>query len=225
MITIEQVSKTYSSGGGAVHANSEIDLQIAKGEFVVLAGPSGSGKTTLLNLIGGLDSPTAGTITVAGTEITALTQKRLVAYRRDQVGFIFQRSNLVSSLSVYENATIQLRLQHRLTASAKQRTTALLDQVGLGDKHKALPSQLSGGQQQRAAIVRAVVAEPAIVIADEPTASLDSENAEEVLAILRELNTQADITVVVSSHDPRVIAAGRRVVTLVDGRITKDEPR
>ena len=222
MIVIDRLSKTYGSGPEQVEANRDVSLRIQPGEFVVLAGPSGSGKTTLLNLIGGLDTATSGSIRVDGSELTTMTPKALAVFRRDHVGYVFQHSNLVGSLSVYENAVLQLRLQRRLTRAARERTRRLLDEVGLGDKLAALPRQLSGGQQQRAAIVRAVTSQTAIVVADEPTASLDSANAEGVLGILRALNAETGATIVVSSHDDRVIASGRRVVRLTDGEIVSD---
>lgn len=222
MIVTRGLCRSYGEGPARVHATREVSLRIAAGEFVVLAGPSGSGKTTLLNLIGGLDAPTSGSLRVDGVELNGMSAAGLDAFRRDRIGYVFQRSNLVSSLSVYENAVLQLRLQGRLTAAAARRARRLLAEVGLGDRLQALPSQLSGGQQQRAAIVRAVASGTAIVVADEPTASLDSANAEGVLTILRRLNEREGATIVVSSHDERVMAAGRRIVRLSDGAVTAD---
>lgn len=219
MITTQELTKTYGDGTNEVHANRGISLSIAAGEFVVLAGPSGSGKTTLLNLIGGLDSATSGSITVNGSELTRLSPRALSDFRRDQIGYVFQKSNLVGSLTVYENAVLQLRVQRRLTSQAASRTRDLLAEVGLGDKLSALPRQLSGGQQQRAAIIRAVTSGTAVVVADEPTASLDAHNADGVLSLLRQLNDDDGTTIVVSSHDDRVMAAGRRIVYLADGRL------
>lgn len=222
MIVVDKLSKTYGDEPNLVHANRNVSLQIHPGEFVVLAGPSGSGKTTLLNLIGGLDSASSGSIRVNGVELSALQPKALTDFRRDHVGYVFQRSNLVGSLSVYENAVLQLRLQGRLTAAAHKRTRQLLEDVGLGDKLNALPSQLSGGQQQRAAIIRAVTSETALVVADEPTASLDSTNAEGVIELMRTLNSERGATILISSHDQRVIDAGRRIVYLTDGEVVSD---
>ncbi|PPG26422.1 macrolide ABC transporter ATP-binding protein [Pseudoclavibacter sp. RFBG4] len=219
MITTHDLTKTYGEGTSEVRANRGISLEIAAGEFVVLAGPSGSGKTTLLNLIGGLDTATSGSVTVNGAELTRLSPRELSDFRRDQIGYVFQKSNLVGSLSVYENAVLQLRVQGRLTRGAAARTRELLTAVGLGDKLTALPRQLSGGQQQRAAIIRAVTSGTAVVVADEPTASLDGPNADGVLDLLRLLNEQDGTTIVVSSHDDRVLAAGGRIVHLVDGRL------
>jgi putative ABC transport system ATP-binding protein len=222
MIVIEGLTKSYGDGPNRVEANRDVSLLIDQGEFVVLAGPSGSGKTTLLNLIGGLDTATSGSISVSGIELSTLRPKALSDFRRDHIGYVFQKSNLVSSLTVYENAVLQLRLQRRLTRAARDRTRRLLNDVGLGDKLHALPSQLSGGQQQRAAIIRAVTSETDIVVADEPTASLDSKNADSVLELLRTMNEENGATIIVSSHDERVIGAARRVVHLVDGSVSTD---
>lgn len=222
MIAVEHLHRTYGDGPDLLHANRDVSLRVSAGEFVVLAGPSGSGKTTLLNVIGGLDSATSGSVRVDDIELSALSPRALAEFRRDRVGYVFQRSNLVASLSVFENAVLQLRLQKRLTRAARDRTRALLDEVGLGSKLEALPAQLSGGQQQRAAIVRAVTSETTLVVADEPTASLDSTNAEGVLQLMRRLNEESGVTILVSSHDDRVIAAARRVITLADGAIVAD---
>jgi putative ABC transport system ATP-binding protein len=222
MIVVDRLNRTYGDGPDLVHANRDVSLRIAPGEFIVLAGPSGSGKTTLLNLIGGLDSASSGSVRVDGVELTAMSSKALADFRRERVGYVFQRSNLVASLSVFENAVLQLRLQRRLTRPARERTRELLEEVGLGSKLDALPAQLSGGQQQRAAIIRAVASETPLVVADEPTASLDSVNADSVLSLLRRINDENGVTILVSSHDDRVIAAGRRVVHLVDGVVVSD---
>jgi len=222
MIVVEHLERTYGDGPDLLHANRDVCLQISSGEFVVLAGPSGSGKTTLLNVIGGLDSASSGSVRVDDVELTTLSPRALADFRRDRVGYVFQRSNLVASLSVYENAVLQLRLQKRLTRAARDRTRALLDEVGLGSKLDVLPAQLSGGQQQRAAIIRAVTSETALLVADEPTASLDSVNADGILRLLRRLNDERGVTILVSSHDDRVIAAGRRVIHLADGAIVSD---
>lgn len=222
MIEVAAMSKVYPSGGEDVVANRDVSLTIAAGELVVLAGPSGSGKTTLLNLIGALDVPTAGRVHVDGVGLDTLSPKEVARFRRDRVGFVFQHSNLVSSLSVLENTLLQRRLQGRLTRADVAAARALLDRVGLAARADALPGQLSVGQQQRVAVVRAVAAAPAVVVADEPTASLDGPNAEVVLRLLRELNAERGVTVVVSSHDQRVIDAGGRVVRLEDGRVVDD---
>jgi len=222
MIAVEHLHRTYGDGPDLLHANRDVSFRVSAGEFVVFAGPSGSGKTTLLNVIGGLDSASSGSVRVDDVELTALSPRALAEFRRDRVGYVFQRSNLVASLSVYENAVLQLRLQKRLTRAARDRTRALLDEVGLGSKLEALPAQLSGGQQQRAAIIRAVTSETALVVADEPTASLDSTNADGILQLMRRLNEESGVTIVVSSHDDRVIEAARRVIHLADGAIISD---
>lgn len=222
MITISRLEKSYGSGPGAVRANRRISLTIYDGEFVVFAGPSGSGKTTLLNMLGALDSPTSGSLTINGNDLTAMSPRELSRFRRDHLGFVFQRSNLVSSLTVMDNALLQLRLQGRLTDSSRRAVEELIDRVGLGDKKTRLPRDLSGGEQQRAAIIRAVASAPALVVADEPTASLDAENAAGVLNVMRALNYELGTTIVVSSHDERVIRVGRRIVRLTDGRVVSD---
>ncbi|WP_295842110.1 ABC transporter ATP-binding protein [uncultured Microbacterium sp.] len=222
MIAVQHLYRTYGDGPDLLHANRDISFRVSAGEFVVLAGPSGSGKTTLLNVIGGLDSASSGSVLIDDVEVTALSPRALAEFRRDRVGYVFQRSNLVASLSVYENAVLQLRLQKRLTRAARERTRALLDEVGLGSKLEALPAELSGGQQQRAAIVRAVTSETTLVVADEPTASLDSTNADGILQLMRRLNEDSGVTILVSSHDDRVIEAARRVIQLADGAIISD---
>ncbi|WP_125777461.1 ABC transporter ATP-binding protein [Antribacter gilvus] len=222
MIDVENVTKAYPGGGEVVVAARDVSLRVERGEFVVLAGPSGSGKTTLLNLIGALDSPTSGTIRVDGTDLGSLSGQTLADFRRDHIGFVFQRSNLVSSLPVLENILLQRRLQGRVTAAVRREAEELLERVGLADKAGALPGRLSGGQQQRVAVVRAVASAASVVVADEPTASLDGPNATEVLRLFREINEERGITIVTSSHDERVIAAGRRVVHLVDGAVATD---
>jgi ABC transporter related protein len=173
-------------------------------------------------MLGALDSPTSGSLTINGNDLTAMSPRELSRFRRDHLGFVFQRSNLVSSLTVMDNALLQLRLQGRLTDSSRRAVEELIDRVGLGDKKTRLPRDLSGGEQQRAAIIRAVASAPALVVADEPTASLDAENAAGVLNVMRALNYELGTTIVVSSHDERVIRVGRRIVRLTDGRVVSD---
>lgn len=225
MISAIDLEKTFGDGDTAVRANHHINLEIAAGELVVLAGPSGSGKSTLLNMIGALDTPSGGRLEVDDVDLTGLNERQLSDFRRDHIGFVFQRSNLVASLSVFENAILQLRLQGRLTKNTRDHVSQLLGEVGLDGKKDALPSQLSGGQQQRAAIVRAVASSTGLVVADEPTASLDAENVEGVIRIFERLNATEGTTIVISSHDERVINIGHRVVRLADGTVAMDEKR
>ena len=222
MIDVKSVSRVFTSAGEEVVANRSVNLRVDAGEFVVISGPSGSGKTTLLNMIGALDRPSSGEVWVDGVELGGLGERKVAEFRRDRIGFVFQRANLVSSLNVLDNVLLQRRLQGTLDARARTRATDLLEKVGLASRATSLPGELSGGQQQRVAIVRAVAAEPAVVIADEPTASLDARNAEEVLDLFRQVNDEHGMTIVASSHDDRVIRAARREVHLVDGEITSD---
>jgi putative ABC transport system ATP-binding protein len=221
---LREVTKTYGSGPSQVHALRGVSLSIEPGEFTVFCGPSGSGKTTLLNHIGCLDAPSAGELVLQGRPTRALSSRELSHLRADKIGFIFQSFNLIPVLSARENVELALELagrQHDREAAA----TAALAQVGLAGLEHRRPNQLSGGQQQRVAIARALVKKPLIVIADEPTANLDSENGEQVLATMARLNRDLHTTFLFSSHDPMVISHGRRVVTLKDGKVVSDQRR
>ena len=222
LIRFDAVTKIYTKGALETHALRGLDLQIHPGEFVALWGPSGSGKTTALNLIGALDVPTTGRITVEGRELGKLGRAELSALRRDRIGFVFQSYNLIPVLSAYENAESVLALRGVPEAARKERVMKLLGEVGLSGMEHRRPSELSGGQQQRVAIARAIASDPAVVLADEPTANVDSENAERILQIMARLNQERGVTFVFSTHDPRVMKYARRLVGLVDGKVATD---
>lgn len=223
LLELERVSKTYIQGKVEVPALRDVDLTIEAGEFTAIAGPSGSGKTTLLNLIGCLDTPSEGTIRLEGRDLSTLSRDELADIRRAKIGFIFQSYNLIPVLTAKENVAFSLLLLGRKDLEPK--VTEILAEVGLRGLEHRRPSELSGGQQQRVAIARALVKEPAIVLADEPTANLDSETGRSVLKLMRELNAKRGITFVFSTHDPMVMEFSRRLITLRDGRIVSDERR
>ena len=216
------LNKTYNPDTILVKAIDGVSLQMQRGEFAALVGPSGSGKTTLLNLLGGLDKPDSGSILINGTDITKLSENRLVDYRLHNIGFIFQAYNLVPVLTARENVEFIMLLQNIGKAEREQRVANLLNQVGLGDKMNVRPSQLSGGQQQRVAVARALASKPQFILADEPTANLDSHSASNLLDIMAMLNKEENMTFIFSTHDQRVIERARRVITLVDGKVTSD---
>jgi putative ABC transport system ATP-binding protein len=225
IVELEDVTKLYRQGALEVAALRGLTLSVARGEFTALCGPSGSGKTTMLNLIGALDRPTAGSIKLEGRDLGPLSRRALSRLRRDRIGFVFQAYNLMPVLTAYENAEIVLSLQGEPPASRRERVMKLLDDVGLEGLADRRPDQLSGGQQQRVAIARAIASDPAVVLADEPTANVDSETAEKLLDIMEKLNRERDITFLFSTHDPRVMERARRVVRIVDGRVAGDESR
>jgi putative ABC transport system ATP-binding protein len=222
LITLTNVFKTYRHGSLEVAALTALNLQVNAGEFTVLAGPSGSGKTTILNLVGGLDRPSAGTVTVGALDIGTASAATLSDYRLRRVGFIFQSYNLIPVLTAAENAEFTLMLQGVPRPQRRQRVLELFHDLGISGLEERRPADLSGGQQQRVAIARALAAEPAVILADEPTANLDSHTAEELLALMRTLNDRHGVTFLFSSHDDRVIARARRVVRLADGRLVDD---
>lgn len=222
LVTARDVTKVYDTGRIEVHALTGVTLDVHKGDLVAIVGPSGSGKTTFLNLVGALDVPTAGQLTVLGHDIAELSKRRRADLRLHELGFVFQAYNLVPVLTARENVEFVLELQG-VNAERATRAMEILDQLGLTEFADRRPNELSGGQQQRVAVARAVASKPQLVLADEPTANLDGENAEILLAMMRRLNTEHGITFVFSTHDPRVVAHARRVVTLVDGRVAKDE--
>lgn len=213
------VRKTYQQGRVAVEALRGIDLSVGRGEFIALAGPSGSGKTTVLNLIGGLDGMTQGRIVVDGEDISRLTSSRLADLRLHKIGFVFQSYNLVPVLSALENVEFVMMLQGIPRAERLERSRAILEEVGLTDLMGRRPAEMSGGQQQRVAVARAIVAQPAIVLADEPTANLDSKTGERLLGLMEELNRNKGITFVFSTHDKMVMERAQRIILLRDGRI------
>jgi putative ABC transport system ATP-binding protein len=219
LIRLRQITRVYKEGALDVLALRGVDLDIAEGEFTALAGPSGSGKTTLLNIIGVLDKPTSGKIEVDGMDVLRLEKGDAADFRLDKVGFIFQAYNLVPVLSALENAEFTLLLRGVPVSERRDRVVPLLERVGLGDMKNRKPHELSGGQQQRIAVVRALATNPSIVLADEPTANLDSETSADLLELMLELNQELKTTFLFSTHDPVVINRARRVVRLRDGRV------
>ena len=216
------VKKTYRSGKIEVPALRGVTLSIQKGDFVALTGPSGCGKTTLLNIIGGLDRPTGGKVSVEGRSLRHLSNAELADLRLRRVGFVFQAYNLVPVLSGLENVEFVLQLQGVDKSDRRRRATEILSAVGLAEMQTRRPAELSGGQQQRVAVARALASNPAIVVADEPTANLDSKTARALLELMRDLNVEEQLTFVVASHDPKVLDVVRRHVRLVDGQIHSD---
>ena len=223
VIKIEQLRKIYNPDKVPVEALKGVNLNIQEGEFTAIVGPSGSGKSTLLNLIGGLDKPTAGTVEIGGTAINNLSENELIEFRLNNIGFVFQAYNLIPVLTAKENVEFIMLLQKRPKKELDQRAIELLNSVGLSDKINSRPSELSGGQQQRVAVARALASKPRFVLADEPTANLDTQSAETLLDIMERLNREENMTFVFSTHDQRVVNRARRVVTLEDGLIGKDE--
>ncbi len=223
LIELKSVSKIYPLGNQQVVAIDDLSLAIAAGEFTVLAGPSGSGKTTALNLIGCLDAPSRGEVWLDGQEVGQAPQPVLAKLRLEKIGFIFQSYNLIPVLSAAENAEFTLMLMGVDKRQRRQRVVELFRQLGLAGLEDRKPSDLSGGQQQRVAIARAMAAEPTVILADEPTASLDMQASEELLALMKQLNQEQGVTFLFSSHDPLVISHGRRVVHLRDGHLESDQ--
>ena len=225
VIVTEGVTRVYSDDGVPVHALRGIDLTIERGEFAALVGPSGSGKTTFLNIISGLDTPTDGKVWLNGELLSRMSGNALSDFRRDNIGFVFQAYNLIPVLTVEENIEYIMLLQKVPKSERHERVLAALEEVGLGGMASRKPTQLSGGQQQRVAIARAMVSQPAIILADEPTANLDSKIGAELLDMMYRLNTQSGMTFIFSTHDPMVMARARRLITLKDGEIERDEVR
>ncbi|MDZ7633009.1 MAG: ABC transporter ATP-binding protein [Bacteroidales bacterium] len=217
------MSKTYHDTEVEVKAVNGVTLSFDKGDFAVIVGPSGSGKTTLLNLIGGLDQPNGGEIIVAGHRLSELKPSELIDFRMEHVGFVFQSYNLIPVLTAAENVGFIMNLQRWPKEKRKARTDEMLASVGLSDRHNSRPSQLSGGQQQRVAVARALAPRPEFILADEPTANLDSKSAESLLDIMEKLNREEQMTFIFSTHDVRVMKRARRVITLEDGRVVSDE--
>ena len=218
-IEVENVVKTYKIGEMETHALNGVSLSVAEGEFMTLVGPSGSGKTTLLQLMGCLDKPNSGSVKIDGQDITRLKSGNRADLRREKIGFIFQFFALVPVLSAYENVELPLLLNGIAPKERKQRALDLLDAVGLSDRIKHRPDQLSGGEQQRVAIARALASRPLLVLADEPTANLDTENGSQAMEIMQRLNQETGTAFIFATHDPRVVAYANRVVKLLDGRI------
>ena len=225
VVALEDVTRVYQQGDQRVEALRGLTMVVRSGEFTAISGPSGSGKTTALNLIGALDTPTSGTVGFEGVDLGTLTRKELSRLRRDRIGFVFQAYNLLPVYSAYENAEIVMAVQGVAEAERRDRVMGLLARVGLAGMEHRRPSELSGGQQQRVAIARAIAARPAIVLADEPTANIDSANADALLEMMETLNREQQVTFLFSTHDPRVMARARRLIRLVDGRIESDDVR
>ena len=226
IIRTNELQKYYNPGEELeVRALDGVTLDIERGEFTAIVGPSGSGKTTLLNIIGGLDHQTGGTAHIGDTEITAMNDNQLIDFRLNNIGFVFQAYNLIPVLTAKENVEFIMLLQKRPKEERNARTEELLKEVGLGDKMNNRPSEMSGGQQQRVAVARALASKPQFVLADEPTANLDSQSTADLLDIMADLNKKEDVTFLFSTHDQRVIDRARRVVTLEDGKIISDERR
>ncbi len=222
IVTLKGVTKIYQDGKVAVPALRGINLSIQKGEFVVVAGPSGSGKTTLLNIIGGLDQPTKGSVSLEGNYLGRMSRGELSRIRLNRIGFIFQSYNLIPVLTAFENAEFVLLLQKCPTEERRQKVANLLEEVGLSGLERRFPREMSGGQQQRVAIARSIAPEPALVLADEPTANVDSQTAAELLDLMESLNREKGITFLFSTHDPAVMERARRFISLKDGRVEKD---
>ncbi len=222
IVSCRKLCKSFGAGALKVQALVDVDLEIMPGDFATLAGPSGSGKTTLLNMIGALDRPSSGEVIIDGTSLSALNRDQLSELRLRRIGFVFQAYNLIPVLSARENIEFVLELQGVPAASRRARADALLEQVGLAGMGHRRPSALSGGQQQRVAVARALVSNPAIVLADEPTANLDSKTTAELVDLMQGLNREYGTTFVIGSHDPRVIDRSARHIELLDGRIVHD---
>jgi putative ABC transport system ATP-binding protein len=225
VIGVEGAAKDYALGRATVHALRDVSFTVQRGEFTSVAGPSGSGKTTLLNLIGCLDQPTAGRVRIDGQDTSALNDGQLTELRLSKLGFIFQSFNLIAVLTAHQNVEFPLLLQRRHTRKERdQRVKRILEEVGLQQRAKHRPSELSGGERQRVAIARALVTQPAVVLADEPTANLDSDTGLQIIALMQRLNRQYDTTFVFSTHDARVLRAASRVIWLQDGAIADAPP-
>jgi putative ABC transport system ATP-binding protein len=222
IVQIQDVTRDYTQGSHVVRALRGVNLNIDPGEFVAIMGSSGSGKTTLLNLVGGLDAPTTGSVCIEGRELAGMTAAARSELRRDRIGFVFQSYNLVPVLSAVENTEIVLTLRGQDSATRRQTAMKMLASVGLEGMENRRPNELSGGQQQRVAIARAIAGEPALVLADEPTANLDSETGNEIISLMAELNKTQGITFVFATHDPKVMAAAHRVIVMEDGQVKED---
>lgn len=225
VIEISNLNKIYNESEVKVHAVNGVSLDIEEGEFTAIVGPSGSGKTTLLNMIGGLDDPTSGEIIINGADMSTLKGAALTDFRLRNIGFVFQAYNLIPVLTAKENTEFIMKLQGKSEAECQKRAEELLSSVGLGDRINARPAKLSGGQQQRVAVARALASKPKFILADEPTANLDSKSTTNLLDIMEKMNREESATFIFSTHDQRVIDKAKRVVTLEDGKIVSDVTR
>lgn len=223
LIQTEKLEKTFRGEAFEVHAVANITLNIEQGEFSAIVGPSDSGKTTLLNLLGGLDHPSSGRILIDGKDIGLMKEKELIDFRLHNIGFVFQSYNLIPVFTVEENISFLMELQGYSKEERKQRTNDLLKIIGLADRARTRPANLSGGEQQRVAVARALAAKPRFVLADEPTANLDTKSAENLLNMMMRLNKEENMTFIFSTHDPRIMAKANRIITLEDGRMIKEQ--
>lgn len=225
VIEIKDLVKTYENSAVKVTAINHVNINIEKGAFTAIVGPSGSGKTTLLNLIGGLDTPTSGEIRIDGQDITAMSSKQLIDFRLNHIGFVFQAYNLIPVLTASENVGFVMELQGLSKKVIQEKAAEMLKKVGLEGRENSRPNELSGGQQQRVAVARAIASVPRFILADEPTANLDSKSTENLLQLMEELNEKEQVTFIFSTHDPRVMNKAHRIIVLEDGQIIKDEKR
>jgi putative ABC transport system ATP-binding protein len=225
VIEIKEVYKIYNETEIEVHAVDGVTLDFQEAEFATIVGPSGSGKTTLLNLLGGLDLPTSGQILIDGMDLSKLKSSALIDFRMKNIGFVFQAYNLIPVLTAKENVEFIMSLQKWIKKDRDQRTFELLKAVGLSDRANSRPAKMSGGQQQRIAVARALASRPKFILADEPTANLDSKSATTLLEIMGKLNHEENITFIFSTHDPRVVKMAHRIITLEDGKVVSDEIR
>lgn len=225
LVEIENLHRHYTQGDFVIRALDGVDLTMEQGSFLALMGPSGSGKSTLLNVIGGLDTPTEGAVRIEGRDLATMTPAQRSDMRRDRLGFVFQSYNLIPVLTALENAAFVLQLQGQPPRVREERARRALALVGLEGMEHRRPGELSGGQQQRVAVARALAAEPALILADEPTANLDSHTGQALIELMRSLNEEQGTTFIFATHDPQVEEAARRVIRLVDGRVVEDERR
>ena len=223
VINTNNLDKSFGSGETEIHALKDVKLEIMRGDFVAIVGPSGSGKTTLLNILCGLDTVSSGEIQVSGRSLQSMSGSELAQFRREHIGLVFQAYNLIPVLTVLENIEYVMLLQNVSSAERKERVRKFLTEVGLEGKENRFPAELSGGQQQRVAIARAMVSHPDIILADEPTANLDSETGAQLLDMMRKFNEELNMTFVFSTHDPQIMERAKRLVTLTDGQIVSDE--
>ncbi len=221
ILETENLCKIYGKGDTMVRALDNVSFSVEKGEFIAIVGPSGSGKSTLLHILGGVDTPTSGKVIIDGTDISSLDETALAVFRRRQIGLIYQFYNLIPILTVEENLTLPMLLDGR--KPDKNQLAALVERLGLKDRLSHLPNQLSGGQQQRVSIGRALMSNPAIVLADEPTGNLDSENSREIVSLLRSFNREFNQTVIMITHDEKIALSADRIISIEDGKITRNE--
>jgi putative ABC transport system ATP-binding protein len=222
VIKVKNLTKTYHETEVPVHAVNGIDLEFKKGEFVAIVGPSGCGKTTLMNMIGGLEKPTSGSVIVDGRDMSELSSNALIDFRLKNIGFVFQAYNLIPVLKARENVEFIMQLQNWNKKEMEERSTSLLKSVGLGDKVNSRPNQMSGGEQQRVAVARALASKPQFILADEPTANLDSHATTQLLDIMKKLNEEENMTFIFATHDKRVMDKALRVITIEDGKVISD---